>query len=250
MWEYLEYLKSRRSIFRNLPRIRAFEELREGQESIEKEIKEASDLSRIVFFQAPTGFGKTGVALELALNEVVEGRFDRVAYLTSKSSGQPQVMKQLKTMLPANGALSSVQVRNKDELCTAPLCRCDLEDKRLAAGDRWKSCGLSPLHFISNPVGQPRRFRETGEQERICPYELMRATMPYAEIWVGDMNYLFSPRNRSLFFEQPGFDLSRTLLILDEVHNLASRVADVFSYQIAHDTLERWLAELQFANSH
>lgn len=250
LWKHLVYLQTRRGKFRGLPRIKAFANLREGQETIERELKETCGLSPVVFFQAPTGFGKTGVALELALNEVVDGHYDRVLYLTSKSSGQPQVMQQLKSMLPEAGILSTVQIRNKDELCSAPACRCDLGDRRLLAGDRWKACGLSPHQFINDPAGQPGRFRDTGEKERICPYELMRATLPYAEVWVGDLNYLFSPRNRSLFFEQPGFDLSGTLLILDEAHNLASRVADVFSYRISHNWLEQWHAELQFSNSH
>jgi DNA excision repair protein ERCC-2 len=39
-------------------------------------------------------------------------------------------------------------------------------------------------------------------------------------------------------------------MILDEAHNLASRVADVFSYQVSHDRMEQWHAELQFSNGH
>jgi Rad3-related DNA helicase len=250
LWDFLENQLTRQTKFQSLQPVKAFEKLREGQESIQAELVSATERSQVVFFQAPTGFGKTGVALEYALNQVIQGNTTQVLYLTSKGSGQHQVMKQLQAMLPEDSVLTAVQIRNKDELCSSPSCRCKPDDKRLNAGDRWKNCGLSPYSFIQSPVDQPKRFREAGDKETLCPYELMRATLPYAEIWVGDLNYLFSPRNRSLFFEQPGFDLSQTLLIIDEAHNLASRVADVFSYQISHDAVEQWHAELQFSNGH
>ncbi|MCZ6673791.1 MAG: PD-(D/E)XK nuclease family protein, partial [Verrucomicrobia bacterium] len=250
LWEFLEDQRARQKKFLNLSPILAFPELREGQETIQADLLKATAQSPVVFFQAPTGFGKTGVALEYALNQVIDGHNRQILYLTSKSSGQHQVMKQLSSMLPKETALTALQVRNKDELCRSPQCRCDPEDNRLRAGDRWKKCGLSPYSFLESPLDQPDRFRSAGEKETLCPYELMRATLPYADLWVGDLNYLFSPRNRSLFFEQPGFDLSNTLLILDEAHNLASRVADVFSYQISHDDVEQWHAELQFSNGH
>ena len=250
LWHFLENQNSRQKKFQQVEPINAYSKLREGQESIQADLQKAADESSVVFFQAPTGFGKTGVVLEYALNQILQGHFEQVVYLTSKGSGQHQVMKQLEQMLPQNSALSTLQIRNKDELCNSPQCSCDMEDRRLKAGDRWKNCGLSPYSFLDSPIDQPKRFRKTGESELICPYELMRATMPYAELWVGDVNYLFSPRNRTLFFEQPAFDLSKTLLILDEAHNLASRIADVFSYRILHDEVEQLHAELQFSNGH
>ncbi|MDG2170971.1 MAG: helicase C-terminal domain-containing protein [Opitutales bacterium] len=250
LWEYVENQKSRQSKFAKLKKVRAFGALRDGQENIQEALLQVTDLSKLAFFQAPTGFGKTGVSLEHAINQIIQGRYQQVLYLTSKSSGQHQVMKQLASMLPEDSELTAVQVRNRDELCSSPTCRCDPDDQRLRHGNRWKNCNLSPYSFIQNPVDQPLRFRETGSKEALCPYELMRASLPYADIWVGDLNYLFSPRNRNLFLEQPGFDLSQTLLIVDEAHNIASRVADVFSYRISHDEVAQWHAELQFTNGH
>ncbi len=250
LWQYVDTQKIRSHKFQTTKPVSAYTKLRDGQETIQDDLLKAATQSPVVYFQAPTGYGKTGVALEYALNQVLEGNSHQIVYLTSKSSGQHQVMKQLESMLPQGSILSALQIRNKDELCNSPLCRCDPDDNRFNSGDRWKRCGLSPKLFLESATDQPKLFRQVGEKETLCPYELMRATLPYADLWVGDINYLFSPRNRSLFFEQPGFDLSKTLLILDEAHNLASRVADVFSYQVSHDDLEQWHAELQFTNGH
>jgi DNA excision repair protein ERCC-2 len=52
----------------------------------------------LVLFEAPTGFGKTGVLLEFALGQLRSGHFDRALYLTSKSTGQLQVVRTLAAM--------------------------------------------------------------------------------------------------------------------------------------------------------
>src|SRR5690606_31222826 len=72
--------------------------------------------------------------------------------------------------------------------------------------------------------------------------------LPYAEFWVADFNYVFSPSNSSVFFDQPGFDPARTLLIIDEAHNLPTRVADVFSTGLSANKLDHAHAELSFAS--
>jgi DNA excision repair protein ERCC-2 len=51
-----------------------------------------------VCFEAPTGFGKTGVLLEFALDQLRSGHFDRALYLTSKATGQLQVVHTLAAM--------------------------------------------------------------------------------------------------------------------------------------------------------
>ena len=63
-------------------------------------------------------------------------------------------------------------------------------------------------------------------------------------MWIGDYNYVFAPRNRGLFADQPGFLAARTLLLLDEAHNLPSRVADAFSHAFNASAAEAVQAEL------
>ena len=247
---FLEDRRKRREHVHGLPRVKAFRKLRAGQEGVRETLAEAAKNNPVLCFQAPPGFGKTGAVLELSLNLLIRGRCNRVIYLTSKTSGQMQVMKQLNEILGDTAELTALQVRNKEELCRFPRCRCPSNDRRLKHGDRWKSCRLSPQIFLEEPTRQPELLLEMGEQESVCPYELMRATLPYADIWVGDLNYIFSPRNRALFHDQPGFELGESLLIIDEAHNLAGRVAGIFSYRIEKGAVENLLAELLLANSH
>ena len=106
---------------------------------------------------------------------------------------------------------------------------------------------------------QPRdlaTLRSAGVGARICPYEITRAALAFNDVWIGDYNYVFSPESRGLFYERPGFDPARTLLLIDEAHNLPSRAADAHSHAFAApdarkvcdalrqaDAPSRWIAQ-------
>jgi hypothetical protein len=76
----------------------AFASPRPGQETTQVELTSVFERHPLVLFEAPTGFGKTGVLLEFALGQLRSGHFDRVLYLTSKATGQLQVVRTLQSM--------------------------------------------------------------------------------------------------------------------------------------------------------
>ncbi|HEY1763833.1 MAG TPA: PD-(D/E)XK nuclease family protein, partial [Opitutaceae bacterium] len=77
----------------------AFATRRPGQETASGELRDAvREGQAAVLLEAPTGFGKTGILLECALSELQEGRFDRLLYLTGKSTGQIEVVETLRGM--------------------------------------------------------------------------------------------------------------------------------------------------------
>jgi len=75
-----------------------FAALRPGQESIQAGLGAALARASVVLFEAPTGYGKTGCTLEFALGALRSGRFQRLVWLTGKSTGQLQVVRTLKAM--------------------------------------------------------------------------------------------------------------------------------------------------------
>ncbi|HVW21710.1 MAG TPA: helicase C-terminal domain-containing protein [Opitutaceae bacterium] len=215
-----------------------FPALRPGQESIQGDLEDAlGALPARVVLEAPTGFGKTGALLEFALGQLRLGRFERVLYLTSKSTGQLQVRDTLARMtaLPAGaapgGALAVWLVRPKSEHCVNPVFHCVRESCRYLDGmeERWPESGLARFYLFEDQPRDLPSLRAAGQEARICPYEITRAALAANDVWIGDYNYVFSPSASGLFYAQPGFDASRTLLLVDEAHNLPSRVADAFS---------------------
>ena len=94
--EFLDLRLRGRERLRQLRFRPAFASPRHGQEGAAAELRLAIRGGRsAVLLEAPTGFGKTGVLLECALGELREGSFERVLYLTGKSTGQLEVVETL-----------------------------------------------------------------------------------------------------------------------------------------------------------
>ncbi|MDE3083973.1 MAG: DEAD/DEAH box helicase family protein [Verrucomicrobiota bacterium] len=246
----------------------AFSEPRPGQiETLDELAAALEPATTHIFFEAPTGFGKTGILLEAALTHLRAGRCDRVLYLTSKATGQLQVLRTLQAMgngpkttsdvikslspitshlSPAATPVAAWLVRPKSEHCINPTFHCVREVCGCLdnAAERWPQSGLSQLYLFPDQPHGLDVLRTAGRNARICPYEITRAALAFQDVWIGDYNYVFSPRHRSLFYEQPGFDPAHTLLIVDEAHNLPARAADAFSYTARATDAQALLAAL------
>ncbi len=246
--EFLDLRLRARARLRSLRYRPAFATPRPGQETTQVELTAVFQQRPLVLFEAPTGFGKTGVLLEFALGQLRSGHFDRALYLTSKSTGQLQVVRTLAAMTaPDSGSqlpvLSSQlaatpvavwHVRNKAEHCVNHTFHCVREACAYLADApaRWRQSGLARFYLDEHHARDLDTLRAAGRDAKICPYEITRTALAFNDVWIGDYNYVFAPRNRSLFFEQPGFAAARTLLIIDEAHNLPSRVADAYSHAL------------------
>jgi len=246
--EFLDLRLRARERLRGLRFRAAFPSPREGQvEAAEELLAAVRDAQSAILLEAPTGFGKTGILLECALRELKSGLFERALYVTSKSTGQIQVAETLRMMTEPGGDLgdgapvAAWHVRNKAEHCVNAVFQCVREACAYLDGaeDRWPSSGLSRFYLLDNQPRDLASLRSAGLGARICPYEITRAALTFNDVWIGDYNYVFSPGSRGLFYERPGFDAARTLLVIDEAHNLASRVADAYSHAFSSEDARR-----------
>lgn len=245
---FLEHRWHARERLRGMVVQAPFSEWRPAQEEGARTLETAWRRQPVVCFEAPTGFGKTGVLLQAALRRLQAGDAERLIYLSAKGTGQWQVMATLRTMTGAGSdSLAAWQMRPKAEHCIHTEYRChpdacphlrDLER-------RWNSAGLSRFYTIP---GHPRTLddlRAAGLNASICPYEITRSALPFCEVWVGDMNYVFAPSIQGLFLSQPGFSPERTLLVIDEAHHLPARAADAVSHVLRHEAALDVLSVLQ-----
>jgi DNA excision repair protein ERCC-2 len=234
-----------------------FPSLRPGQETIQQDLLSAfGSLPSTLLFEAPTGYGKTGCVLEFALGQLKSGRFSRLVWLTGKSTGQLQVVQTLETMASPGTChtlydkfrpgVATWQVRNKSEHCVNHTFHCvrDNCDYLRDCAERWPQSGLSRFYLDETQPRDLASLRAAGREARICPYEITRAALPFNDVWIGDYNYVFAPDSRGVFFERPGFDPAATLLVVDEAHNLPSRVAAAHSHTADENDARLLLAEL------
>jgi DNA excision repair protein ERCC-2 len=246
--EFLDLRLRARERLRGLRFRPAFPVPREGQVEAAAELQGAiRGAQAAILLEAPTGFGKTGLLLECALRELREGLFDRALYVTGKSTGQIQVAATLRAMtepggdLGAGAPVAAWHVRNKAEHCVNTVFQCVREACAYLDGaeDRWAGSGLSRFYLLDDQPRDLASIRGAGAGARICPYEITRAALTFNDVWIGDYNYVFAPGSRGLFYDRPGFDPARTLLVIDEAHNLASRVADAYSHAFSSEDARR-----------
>ena len=267
--EFLNLRLRARERLRHLDYRPAFAALRVGQQTTQADLAAALAAHRHVLFTAPTGFGKTGALLECALGAMKSGRYSRLVYLTSKATGQLQVIRTLQAMTrpeakchligdtgsktgeakvpdKARTPIALWHVRPKHEHCLTLHCFCDRRgfNHPESVARRWAQAGLSRFYLFEDTARDLPTLRTAGLNAQICPYEITRTSLAFQDVWVGDYNYIFAPANRTLFYNQPGFNPAETLLLVDEAHNLPSRAADARSHTVSADEARRVLSEL------
>ncbi len=245
---FLDAKRDRLQSLRAFQNITAYAKPRPGQETIQADLSEAFDSSPIVCLEAPTGYGKTGVAWEYALKALACGKAERIIYLTSKTTGQIEATTRLSSLLEGHQrSLGFWNVRNKREHCINHEYRCSratcsyLEnlDEKLAHN------ATQRLFLQTQDYIDIETIREEGKRIGACPYEITRTALSYRDVWIGDYNYLFSPQSTGLFDSQIDYAPSKTLLIIDEAHNLPSRVNANYSFEVDIHALNTALGELE-----
>ena len=228
-----------------------FTKLRQGQKETCDRLGDLWENPELLLFEAPTGFGKTGLVLERSLDSLRRRTHERIVFVTGKSTGQLQIVRQLEKMLSEREDLYYLQIRNRIEhRIASPRHTCgDGLNCRVNITERWAAANICPISLFQNGTISLERTKSLGRKTGICPYEITRSLLPFTDFVVADYNYLFGPKNQSLLFQIPGFDPASTLLVVDEAHNLPTRVAESLSHSLSRQEVERAENELKFSNA-
>ncbi len=193
-----------------------------------------------ILFEAPTGFGKTALVLEAGTHLMREGSIDRVLFLTARNSGQETAMVEWARIFGGCGSGLAWKILSRERCCfycTAPLCA--TEGCQSGAAE-----GPSGIWSLVDRIGlnQSQVTRE-AEKAGLCQYQVHHGLLPLNKLWTGDYNYLFSPTSHLRLSEQLFFDPQRTLLVVDEAHQLRERVSDALSLRLGRKQLESLRSE-------
>ena len=223
----LDFLEERRASQKRRTQFKfnpPYDSWREGQVETLHSLKKVSSLTPITFFEAPTGFGKTGIILSWALDRMRDGFCDRILYLTGKSTGQNEVLRTLQRMSPGRDGLRFLCLRSKYERNSGFE---DYHHNQISRNAEYSSHSLLSL-FKEGTIPEDSLVREANRL-RSPPYELIRSSLPFADVVVGDFNYVFHPGSSGLLGDMGDYSPARTLLLIDEAHNLSGRVASCLS---------------------
>ena len=244
-------------------------DVRKGQTEIIEEVKKAISEKQNIVFEAPAGTGKTACVLASALEYAIENDFG-ILYLTRTNSQQKQAIKELKLM-GKKAKINAVGIQGKANMCllieNIPSLKGSNEEvARLCSVRKKKSMeylrgrkhinrcifyenfilGKDKLNF--DGVISAEEMMEYGRKNKICPYELNKFYMKKARVVIAPYIYLFDEFLREKFITWFPYPFEKTILIVDEAHNLPDFARDVMSSSLSINTIKNAIKEMEEYN--
>ena len=202
---------------------------REGQRDMVSAVYHTIREGKQLFVQAPTGIGKTMSAVFPAVRALFEGRGERIFYLTAKTVART-VAEEAFRILQENGlCCKNVTLTAKEKLCVCEEMICDPEYCPRAKG-HFDRINDALYAFLTEETDYSRaQVLAWSEQYNVCPYELQLEMANFADAVICDYNYVFDPAARLARFFGENAGKGKTILLVDEAHNLAERGREMFS---------------------
>ncbi|HUP21451.1 MAG TPA: helicase C-terminal domain-containing protein [Thermoanaerobaculia bacterium] len=205
-----------------------FHRPRPGQEQIVEAVTRALDQREHLLVEAPTGLGKTAAALFPALRHALE--HDRRVFVLTAKTLQQRMSTAVLEMLNTEGAFRSLRLRAKARMCANHEVLCH-EDYCGYARDyslKLSRSGLLSQLMDDHPHLDPDAIFGASRDHEVCPFEVSLELTEKVQVVVCDYNYAFDPHVALSAFGADS-DLSDTVLVIDEIHNLVDRGRGYYS---------------------
>jgi DNA excision repair protein ERCC-2 len=234
--------------------------LRPGQAELIGAIQETTESGRHLCVEAVNGFGKTIAALFGVLPFLQGGKLAAI-YVARTHKQLDRVIEELRLVSEAF-KINGIVMRGRRSVCLNPLVtkytssallamfvcsqlkragRCEYYRNLLRKLD---SNPHYPFEVCSTPlVGQ--QLRRQCQLEKVCPYEITKLAISQMAVVATTYNQLFDVHSSPAFFEAFGRPLSRTVIILDEVHNLPRLATELASARLSLQTVRQAISEAQ-----
>ena len=211
-----------------------FESYRPGQREMAIQVYTAVKLGRRLFASMPTGTGKSIAALFPALKALGEGLTNQVYYLTARTTQRQGALEALAKMRRQPLHLWTLTLDAKDKQCPAPtLCHPDF-------------CPRAKGHFLRDHAAveemlqtddwSPENIRRMADKHNLCPFEFSLSLAEIADLTICDYNYALDP---AVHIQRIFDKTADVTLLIDEGHNLLSRVRDMLSGAVDGGSIRR-----------
>ena len=223
-----------------------FHRPRPGQREITDRAGLAVEQREHLLVQAPTGLGKTAAVLFPVLREAL-ARDLRVFVLTAKNT-QAAMANRVIDLLNPERAFHALHLRAKARMCANDEIICH-EDYCQYARDYYvklQRSRLLPRLLEEHGLLEPDAIYEASKGTRVCPFEVSLELGKRVQVVVGDYNYALDPFVKLTEF-QGDADLSGTVLVVDEIHNLVDRGRGYYSPELTAKSCRDAAASLRRA---
>ncbi len=212
-----------------------FANMRPGQVTLLDALSEAFETGRPLLGSAPTGSGKTAVALLGGLRFAGQ-RGARVFYATAKTTQHDHIGRTFAQLCKRNPMAEGSPVPRAISLhARARVCR----------GCRPFDCERRSQHGLRIDAARARAEREPAgyldegclrviaDETEVCPHALAHDLAQEADVVIGDTHHWYDPHHVGLTGgERP------TVVIVDEAHNLPDRVRVALSWVVSRSDID------------
>ena len=204
-----------------------YEDYREGQREMAKQVFLAMKRGGRALIEAPTGIGKTAASLFGALKALGKGYVTAIFYLTARTTGRRAAEDALDRMRERGLALRSATITAKEKCCLLEKAECMGCPYASGYYDRRREALKEALSLQKLDA---EAIHALAEAHELCPFELSLDISETADVIICDYNYAFDPKVRlRRYFEGK----SRAGLLVDEAHNLADRARGMLSAELS-----------------
>jgi len=209
---------------------------RTGQRNLAAQVFRAIRQQQQALIEAPTGSGKSLATLFPALKSLAAGYGDQIIVSTAKNATQHVALVAVELLDLRKPGLRTLQLAAKEKICVQDSV-CNWLDCPRQSGFFTRLEPAMQACFERSFVDS-QALREIALQHSVCPHGLQRYLQPWFDLLIGDYNYIFSPTVRSDFV----FSFNRTVLLIDEAHNLPDRARELFSARLDSQELKQLLS--------
>ncbi len=238
--------------------------VRNEQSKLMKDIETALLEKKNLIAHAPTGLGKTASALSVALPFALEKGFT-VFFLTNRHTQHliaVETLREIKKKFKTNFVAADIigkkpmclqDVKNMSNSEFMEFCKISKEQEMcefyLELYNRFNvlSTKAAKLQdgFVHGEIAHVGQIKEKCDEHSICPYYFTAELAKGAQVIIADYFNLFSPVARKSFLARIGKELEKSIVIVDEAHNLADRIRDMMSSRLSAQMVRNAMQEAQ-----
>ncbi len=241
--------------------------IRDSQKQMVKDVCSALEAGNHLLAHAPCGIGKTDAALSPAITYAMEYGLD-VFFLTPKIS-QHKIAAEVIGGLADKYALNlrATDMIGRRHCCIHPALKdldhdtfyqsCERLRKEERCGFYANAKGNTKLEEVKADLLFRKLLNNYGavkthndlilecEGLHACPYEIMVKLASNSKFVIADYFHLIAPSIRTLFFGKTKKKLEKSIIIIDEAHNLPKRVRDYLSVSFNNRLISRMETEMK-----
>ncbi len=240
-----------------------FETVREIQKEMMDDVKKVVEEGKHLVVHAPTGLGKTAAALSPALSYALKNN-KTVLFLTSRHTQHMIAIETLglikkkfntdiivadfigKKWMCLQKSVERLNSSEFNEYCKSLRedTSCDYyTNVREKNNGHLSVQGRIFIEEIEKKLMSSEKLKETCASKKLCPYEMASELAKKANVIVTDYYYVFHPTIRDTFFEKIGKGLEDCIIIIDEGHNLPSRLQELNTDKLSNFILKNAVTE-------